>query len=253
MNNTPILYTEEQEKEIQTFILLNFGESEFTSHELESEYVHTDTALIAPEGQTRTFVTFGMGARQMNSPSNVRRIELAISASPDMDVCSEKAFWLAGEITHLSKFPFREDTWLEAGHTIGTSLDFEERFGYEYFALWDLDLSFRPTGMDEDVHFFALVPIYEAEREWIVENNTLAFMYHLYDAYGDAMFHADRPRQICIPDWDEEEQSAQLLMRFLGLNEETMAALLERMEEAEKNGEEITYEQLGMWVQELQK
>ena len=253
MNTTPILYTEEQEKEIQTFILLNFGESAFTSHELESEYVHTDTALIAPEGQSRTFVTFGMGARPMNSPTDVRRIELAISASPAIDPTSTEAFWLAGEITHLSKFPFREDTWLEAGHTINASEDFKKHFGYDYFAFWDLELSFQPTDIEDDVHFLALVPLYEEEREWIVKNNSIAFMYHLYDVYGDKMFCADLPREVCIPDWDEEEQSAQLLMRFLGLNEETLAALLERMEEAEKNGEEITYEQLGMWVQELQE
>ena len=145
MNNAPILYTQEQENEIRTFIHLNFGESEFISHELNSEYVHTDTALIAPEGQSRTFVTFGMGARPMNSPTDVRRIELAISASPDMDVCSEKAVWLAGEITHLSKFPFREDTWLEAGHTINASEDFKKHFGYDYFAFWDLELSFPKT------------------------------------------------------------------------------------------------------------
>jgi hypothetical protein len=170
---------------------------------------------VAPKGQSRTFVTFGMGARQMNSPTDVRRMELAISASPDMDVCSEKAFWLAGEITHLSKFPFREDTWLEAGHTIDTSLDFEERFGYKYFALWDLELSFQPTDMEDEVHFFALVPLYEEEREWIVNNNTFAFMYHLYDVYGDKMFCADLPREVCIPDWDDREQYEQVLMHGL--------------------------------------
>ncbi len=253
MNTFPMMYTDTQSEEVQRFIALHFGESELISHELESEYIHTDTALIAPEEQTRTCVTFGMGARKMNSPTDVSRIELAISASPEMDLTAQDGFLLAGEITHISKYPFREDTWLEAGHTINASEDFKKRFGYAYFAFWDLGLSFRPTGIPEEVHFLALVPIYAEEREWIVENNTLAFLYHLYDTYGDGMFQADRPRQVCIPDWDEDEQNAQLLMRFLGLNEETLAALLERMEEAEENGEEVTYEQLGMWVQELQE
>lgn len=251
MNTTPILYTEEQEKEIQTFILLNFGESAFTSHELESEYVHTDTAMVAPDGQSRTFVTFGMGARPMNSPTDVRRIELAISASPDMDVYSEKAFWLAGEITHLSKFPFREDTWLEAGHTIGTSLDFEERFGYKYFALWDLELSFQPTGIEDEVHFLALVPLYEEEREWIVNNDTFAFMYHLYDVYGDKMFCADLPREVCIPDWDDREQYEQVLMHGLELNRDQLHELFGRLEENEENGEELTSDLLAALLEEL--
>ena len=252
MKNPPVLYTEEQEKEIRTFIQLNFGESEFTSHELESEYVHTDTALIAPEGQTRTFVTFGMGARPMNSPTDVRRIELAISASPDMDVCSESAYWLAGEITHISKFPFRENTWLEAGHTLGASLDFKERFGYDYFALWDLELSFQPTDMEEDVHFFALVPIHEEEREWIVENNSFAFMWHLYDVYGDAMFCADLPREVCIPDWDEKEQYEQVLMHGLELDRDQLYELFDKLAESENNGEKLTAELLAAMLEELQ-
>lgn len=145
MDKQPIWYTEEQENEIQAFIQLNFGESNFVSHELESEYVHTDTALIAPDGQSRTFVTFGMGARPMHSPTQVKRIELAISASPAVDVHSKDAFLLAGEVTHISKYPFREDTWLGEGHTINASEDFKERFGYAYFAFWDLGLSFRPA------------------------------------------------------------------------------------------------------------
>lgn len=252
MKNPPILYTEEQEKEIRTFILLNFGESAFTSHELESEYVHTDTAMIAPEGQSRTFVTFGMGARQMNSPTNVSRIELAISASPAIDPTSEKAFWLAGEITHISKFPFRENTWLEAGHTLGASLDFKERFGYDYFALWDLELSFQPTDMEEEVHFYALVPLYEEEREWIVENNSFAFMWHLYDVYGDAMFCADLPREVCIPDWDEKEQYDQVLMHGLELDRDQLYELFDKLAESENNGEELTTELLAAMLEELQ-
>lgn len=251
MNNTPILYTEEQEKEIQTFIQLNFGESEFSSHELNSEYVHTDTAMVAPDGQSRTFVTFGMGAREMNSPTDVRRIELVISASPAVEVCAKESYWLAGEVTHISKFPFREDTWLEAGHTINASEDFKKHFGYDYFAFWDLELSFQPTGIEDDVHFLALVPLYEEEREWIVKNNSIAFMYHLYDVYGDKMFCADLPREVCIPDWDDREQYEQVLMHGLELNRDQLHELFDRLEENEENGEELTSDLLAALLEEL--
>lgn len=251
MDKQPIWYTEEQENEIQTFIQLNFGESDFISHELESEYVHTDTALIAPEGQSRTFVTFGMGARPMHSPFGDSRVELAICASPEVDVSSDDAFLLAGEVTHISKYPFREDTWLGEGHTINASEDFKERFGYAYFAFWDLGLSFRPAGMEDDVQFLALVPLYEEEREWIVNNDSIAFMYHLYDVYGDKMFCADLPRDVCIPDWDEDEQREQVLMRELNLNLETLYALYERMAAAEENGEEVTNDTIAALLEEL--
>lgn len=251
MNNAPILYTAKHEEEIQAFITLHFGENAYISHELDSEYVHTDTAVVAPDGQSRTFVTFGMGAREMNSPTDVRRIELAISASEAVDVCSKESFWLAGEITHISKYPFREDTWLEAGHTINTSEDFKKHFGYDYFALWDLELSFQPTGMDDEVHFCALVPLYDEEREWIVHNDTFAFMYHLYDVYGDRMFCADLPRDICIPDWDDRKQYEQVLMRGLDLTRDQLHELFDRLEENEENGEQLTSDLLASLLEEL--
>ena len=251
MNNALILYTQKQEKEIQTFIQLNFGESEFISHELNSEYIHTDTAMVAPEGQSRTFVTFGMGARPMHTPFGDRRIELVICASPKVDVHSEDALGLAGEVTHISKYPFREDTWLGEGHTINASEDFKERFGYDYFAFWDLGLSFRPTGIPEDVQFLALVPLYEEEREWMVENNSFAFMYHLYNVYGDKMFCADLPREVCIPDWDDREQYEQVLMQGLDLTRDQLHELFGRLEENEENGEELTSDLLASLLEEL--
>ena len=192
-----------------------------------------------------------MGAREMNSPTDVRRIELAISASPAVEVCSKESFLLAGEVTHISKYPFREDTWLEAGHTINASEDFKKHFGYDYFAFWDLDLAFQPTGIEDDVHFLALVPLYEEEREWIVNNNSYAFMYHLYDVYGDKMFCTDLPRQVCIPDWDGREQYEQVLMHGLELNRDQLHELFDRLAENEENGEELTSDLLATLLEEL--
>ena len=57
------LYNPVQLEQIQEFIYDTFGGEEdgLIAHELTSEYVHTDVQIVAPEGHSRTFVTFGMG------------------------------------------------------------------------------------------------------------------------------------------------------------------------------------------------
>lgn len=40
-------YTPKQMDAIQEFIEENFGEIEYIAHEIESTYVHTDTAIVA--------------------------------------------------------------------------------------------------------------------------------------------------------------------------------------------------------------
>ena len=81
MKKTPYLYNTVQSEEIQEFISNNFGKDcGYIAHEIKSEYVHTDTMLIAPQNTDRTFVTFGMGTRKMNTPNNAKRCELVMCA-----------------------------------------------------------------------------------------------------------------------------------------------------------------------------
>ena len=100
-------YTPKQMEEIIGFIEENFGEGEFIAHETESEYVHTDVN-ISDDGEMKNLVTFGMGAGRMNAPVEpFERIELVMSASQDIDIIVP-----LGELVRLSKYPFRNDTWL---------------------------------------------------------------------------------------------------------------------------------------------
>ena len=67
MDKLPIMYDDRQMNKIQKFITENFGEeSEFMSHEIYSEYVHTDVQISTNEKGVKSFVTFGMSAREMN-------------------------------------------------------------------------------------------------------------------------------------------------------------------------------------------
>lgn len=190
-------YTPKQMEEIIGFIEENFGEGEFIAHETESEYVHTDVN-ISDDGEMKNLVTFGMGAGRMNAPVEpFERIELVMSASQDIDIIVP-----LGELVRLSKFPFRNDTWLGMGHTVNFTDDFKKAFGYEYVLLAPSSLVFSPrdtTNGVKNVIFLTVVPIYKDEREWIVENNSFVYLDLLYNKFGDDMFKVDVKREHYIP------------------------------------------------------
>ena len=169
MNKAAFTYNDTQFEELEKFARENFGSSyDYLIHEIESEYVHTDTLLHKTADGEKVFVTCGMGACEMNSPTNLKRCELVMWASKKFVSTSKKGMVLASELVKMSKFPFREDTWFGTGHTMDVSKEFKEAFGYDYFAFLKLPIKVRLTGIDEAVNFLLVIPIYEAERQWCV-------------------------------------------------------------------------------------
>lgn len=201
-------YTPKQMEEIIGFIEENFGEGEFIAHERESEYVHTDVN-ISDDGEMKNLVTFGMGAGRMNAPvESFERIELVMNASQDVDIIVP-----LGELVRLSKYPFRNDTWLGMGHTVNFTDDFKKAFGYEYVLLAPSSLVFSPrdtTNGVKNVIFLTVVPIYKDEREWIVENNSFVYLDLLYNKFGDDMFKVDVKREHYIPTDEEVDEINEL-------------------------------------------
>ena len=198
---SPTLYNPVQLEQIQNFIYENFGGEEdgLIAHELTSEYVHTDVQIVAPEGRSRTFVTFGMGAREMNAPHpDLAHVELVMCASKDLDIYSEDAMKIANELVSLSKFPFRENTWLHHCHTINASDAFREAFGFDAFALISIDFT-ELDGIGE-VNFLLAVPIYKKEREWMMNTDVYGGYLWLEEEFGNQMYFADSRRNSFIPD-----------------------------------------------------
>ena len=198
-NQTPIEYRAYQRDMLLDFIHARFGEDDGgIFHEKTSEYVHTDIEVIAPDKEERTYVTFGMGARPMSSPlEDFQQAELVMFASPALDPYKEQSFILAGELTALSKFPFRNDTWLGPGHTIDASDKFREAFGFDAF-LFGLAESTELPKIGK-VNFLYVIPIYQAERDWIMENGSFVFLDAMGEALGDETLWADVPRAPFIP------------------------------------------------------
>lgn len=192
----PVYYTPEQMDQVLEFINQSFGNGEegLVGHEIESEYVHTDVAVVTTDEGCRCFATFGMGAREMNSPIvDLARAELMMFASPDMELTDQEALAVASELQWLSKIPFRNDTWLGPGHTVPASDHFCKTFGFDAFVLDVIAAKdFEELGK---ILFLVAIPIYEEEREAMMRGNSLDVMEQLEEAFGDAIYYADSRRK----------------------------------------------------------
>ena len=194
------MYTPEQLLEIQNFIKANFGsnETDYISHELESKYVHSDVLIVDNQVDLKVFASIGMGAREMNSPiDSFQNIELMGFASEKLDVKSEESLIIAGELTRLTKFPFSENTWFGPGHTVNASEEFKNAFGYEYFLFTYSGFSVDVSGIGK-VNYLTLIPLYENERNFIVENGDTAFLSKLLEEYGVNIFVLNETRKSIV-------------------------------------------------------
>ena len=194
MRKNTILYDENQQEEIENFIEEQWGtrDSGYICHEMKSEYVHTDVQVISDEEGT-ILATFGVGAREMNSPlPDYTRTELLMYASSalgkDTQSNQTKPLMTAcAELTHISKFPFRENTWLGPGHTINATDQFKEEFGYAYFLFVEYPEAANLSDIG-DVHYLIVIPVYEEEVQMMIENREYAsFLQAYFEYYEDSL------------------------------------------------------------------
>ena len=206
MDKRPVYYTEEDMKAVEEYFEREFGGKKgMICHEITSEYIHSDVMLNEQADGELAMVTIGMGAREMDSPLlGYERAELVMWGSQKMasllaGSSNYELMIACGQLVSISKYPFRYDTWLGPGHTINANSDFEKCFGYQYFLLLEND------HLDLDGHeriiMYYLVPIYEDEREWLVDHSTseglICFINALLEYYGedDDIMQIDVPRE----------------------------------------------------------
>ena len=190
-------YTPEQLSEIQTYIATNLGsnKTDYIAHELESKYVHSDILIIDNQTDLKVFASIGMGAKEMNSPiESFQNIELMGFASEKLDIKSEESLIIAGELTRLTKFPFSENTWFGPGHTVNASEEFKNAFGYQYFLFTYSGFSVEVSDIG-NINYLTLIPLYENERNYIVENGDAQFLQKLLAEYGVNIFVLNETRK----------------------------------------------------------
>lgn len=247
-----VYYTFEEMKAVENYIESVLGitdESGFDAHEIQSDYIHSDVLIRKNENGETVFASLGMGAREMKTPrEGYERTELVMFCADEIEVDTEESFQLASTVNGMTKYPFLNNTWFGTGHTVSMSKSDKEKYGYDAFALLE---NTEPADIPDlgVVHFLTMIPIYEDERKWIMQNNTLDYLELLFEEFGRDALYVNKPREHFIPD---DEQADELFMKnfinIFGIDEETYYKLGEYLAEKEKSGEEVTYEMIGEWI-----
>jgi len=161
-------------------------------HELVSDLVHIDIHCVAPtkERPHHTLVTSGMSDRPMAAPEQVAECqygELMLSLPPswpldDKSLEDGRNYWPIYLLKMLARFPHKFNTWLWWGHTMPNG-DPAEPYADNTQLCCALLLSPVRTeegfetleiSTDKTIHFFSIVPLYQAELDLKLEKGAEA-------------------------------------------------------------------------------
>ena len=182
-------YTEKEMKIISSHIKKNFGEYKNVLHEIVSQDIHIDICVIEPTKKRNyyTLVTMGMGAHKMNVPAKfesrkIDRAELLITLPPDWNIqnSDETSFWAIRWLKIMARLPIEQNTWLAWGHTVPNGgMPFAENTKLSgmfvtmpYFFGNKAAICKLPN--NDEVNFYQLVPLYENEMQYKIENGAEA-------------------------------------------------------------------------------
>jgi len=174
------LYSEEDLEIVETFIKENFGRYENIIHEIISDIIHIDVAVIEPNPAKDyyTLVTIGTGAKKMNNIDAYNRVEIMIHLPRNWDIHSneEKWYWPIRLIKSLSRLPFANDTWIGVEHTIQYNDNFFVDTNFSGVILtpaFDPNKEYKTVTLKNNnkVHFIQVLPITIEEMQFKIENN----------------------------------------------------------------------------------
>jgi hypothetical protein len=183
-------YTEKEFEIIDSHINKTFGKCKNVFHEIASPDIHVDICVIEPtkERNYYTLVTMGMGAHKMNIPAELKsdkidRAELLITLPPDWNLTNfdeEINYWPIRWLKIMARLPIEHNTWLGWGHTVPNGEPFAESTELSgmlvtmpyFFGEKSASCKLPNKGI---VRFYQLVPLYENEMQYKIENGTEAF------------------------------------------------------------------------------
>jgi hypothetical protein len=113
-------------RDIEDHIARHVGEVETVYHEIVSDLVHLDVAMVpaTPERPFQTLVTMGMSERPMRLPDQMRkagvaaRAELVVLLPPEWPATDPEHHWPLGTLKFIARATHQYDTWLGVWHTI---------------------------------------------------------------------------------------------------------------------------------------
>ncbi|MDR2904771.1 MAG: suppressor of fused domain protein [Helicobacteraceae bacterium] len=194
----PELYDEDEMGAIESHIKEYFGDYESVFHEIASPDVHIDIVPIGPTSKRDriVLVTMGVGARKMDMPEEAdayERFELVSVLPKDWNIQSEdeKDYWPIRTMKAMGRFPIVNETWLGWGHTVQFAKDhFTGADFVGYMLAMPLitddeagDVCALPDG--SQVSFCQLIPLYEDEMKYKIDNGARSLMLLFHLAFGD--------------------------------------------------------------------
>jgi hypothetical protein len=178
-------------------------------HELVSEYVHIDVHSIPPSDAHpyHVLITTGMSDRPMEGAiGNGQHCELMLSLPADwpLDQASfqdEKNYWPIRHLKQTARLPHVFTTLLWYGHTIGNEDTLTPVHPDAPFVGFALSIPIRchegarkiNIRANKEVHFFSLIPLYEAELKFAREHGTPKLFERLDEAGVDELVVVGRP------------------------------------------------------------
>jgi hypothetical protein len=201
-------YSIKESELIEKHISKYFGEIDHVIHEIVSTDIHLDIYVIKPTEEYNFYklVTCGMGANEMNVPSNLKsknisRAELLITLPSDWEIDStdEKWYWPIRLLKTLSRLPIESNSWLCFGHTVSNQKAYDSStnlFGayiyLPYIAKQNMESFNAKIGLFKDVKFYQVIPIYEDEMNFKLENGFEKFD-ELFPEDFDMVIDPNRP------------------------------------------------------------
>lgn len=180
-------------------------------HEIISEFVHVDVHEIPPSEARpyHTLITTGMSDRAMKAPdgsTETSYCELMLMLPPEWPLTAEafeddRNYWPVRHLKQTARFPHMVETWVWYGHTVGNGSDLEPVAPGLPFVGFALSIPMhceqgarsRTIREGKTVHFFALIPLHEAELRYAWEHGTQALFEKLDAAEVDEVVDITRP------------------------------------------------------------
>lgn len=170
-------YSFEDEDLILAHIERYFGKIERRIHDFNPEFIGVDILVIPPSTKHpyTTLMTLGMGSRFMEGtppeliPEGFGYDELFLCLPDDWEFSTEN-LWPIQYLFDLAKFPFQNQSWIGAGHSLaydsyigdtnfsGFLITYPYEHGMEAFQFY----------LEEDlvIHFYNIIPLYIEELNY---------------------------------------------------------------------------------------
>ena len=207
------LYEEKEIEELEAHIEKTLGSFDKVFHEIISPDIHLDVAMLpaTEEDPYLKLVTMGAGAYKMNVPSELKDYKLeyaeyVILLPKDWNIDSgdEKDYWPTRALKDIARLPINSNTWLGYGHTVQADVEgkpYAENTGLNNIMLVNAvstkgDPMRLTMSTGKVVNFYLLLPIYQDELEYKMEDGADALVDLLLENEADPDFPVMNPNRV---------------------------------------------------------